>query len=77
MIWKHIYKTDGEAYHKRYADGFLIMVQYENGAKAVMNVIPKRLARPSLKEAPEKTRIMPFGRSKGQEMISFFSDAHT
>jgi group II intron reverse transcriptase/maturase len=55
----------GEAYYVRYADDFLIMFQYESDAKAVMNVIPKRLARFSLEVAPEKTRILPFGRFKG------------
>ena len=59
------HRLHGEAYYVRYADDFLIMFQYENDAKAVMNVIPKRLARFSLEVAPEKTRIMPFGRFKG------------
>ena len=58
-------RLHGEAYYVRYADDFLIMFQYENDAKAVMNVLPKRLARFSLEVAPEKTRIMPFGRFKG------------
>jgi len=55
----------GEAYYVRYADDFLIMFQYESDARAVMNVIPKRLARFSLEVAPDKTRILPFGRFKG------------
>ena len=58
-------RLHGEAYYVRYADDFLIMFQYESDAKAVMNVIPKRLARFSLEVAPEKTRILPFGRFKG------------
>lgn len=58
-------RLHGEAYYVRYADDFLIMFQYESDAKAVMSVIPKRLARFSLEVAPEKTRILPFGRFKG------------
>lgn len=58
-------RLHGEAYYVRYADDFLIMFQYENEAKAVMNVLPKRLGRFSLEVATEKTRILPFGRYKG------------
>ena len=58
-------RLHGEAYYVRYADDFLIMFQYENDAKAVMEVIPKRLARFSLEVATDKTRILPFGRYKG------------
>lgn len=58
-------RLHGEAYYVRYADDFLIMFQYENDAKAVMNVLPKRLGRFSLEVAPDKTRILPFGRYKG------------
>lgn len=58
-------RLHGEAYYVRYADDFLIMFQYENDAKAVMNVLPKRLGRFSLEVAMEKTRILPFGRYKG------------
>ena len=55
----------GEAYYVRYADDFLIMFQYEDDAKAVMRVLPKRLGRFSLEVAEDKTRILPFGRYKG------------
>ena len=58
-------RLHGEAYYVRYADDFLIMFQYENDAEAVMNVLPKRLGRFSLEVAPDKTRILPFGRFKG------------
>ena len=58
-------RLHGEAYYVRYADDFLIMFQYENDANAVMNVLPKRLGRFSLEVAPDKTRILPFGRFKG------------
>lgn len=55
----------GEAYYVRYADDFLVMFQYEDDAKAVMRVLPKRLAKFSLEVAPDKTRILPFGRFRG------------
>ena len=58
-------RLHGEAYYVRYADDFLIMFQYENDAKAVMSVLPKRLGRFSLEVAEDKTRILPFGRFKG------------
>ena len=55
----------GEAHYVRYADDFLVMFQYEDDAKAVMRVLPKRLGKFSLEVAPEKTRILPFGRFRG------------
>ena len=58
-------RLHGEVYYVRYADDFLILFQYENDAKAVMNVLPKRLGRFSLEVAEDKTRILPFGRFKG------------
>ena len=58
-------RLHGDAYYIRYADDFLIMFQYEDDAKAVMNVLPKRLGRFSLEVAEDKTRILPFGRFKG------------
>lgn len=58
-------RLHGEAHYVRYADDFLIMFQYEDDAKAVMNVLPKRLGRFALEVAEDKTRILPFGRFKG------------
>ena len=55
----------GEAYYVRYADDFLILFQNEADAKAVMEVLPKRLGKFALEVATEKTRILPFGRYKG------------
>ena len=51
----------GESYYVRYADDSLVMFQSEDDAKAVMRVLPKRLAIFSLEVAPDKTRILPFG----------------
>jgi group II intron reverse transcriptase/maturase len=55
----------GEAYFVRYADDFLILFQYENEARSVMEVLKKRLAKFSLEVAEDKTRILPTGRFKG------------
>ena len=64
----------GEAHYVRYADDFLVMFQYEDDARAVMRVLPKRLSRFSLEVAPEKTRILPFGDSGGQRTTLTFWD---
>ena len=58
-------KLSGEAYYVRYADDFVILFEKESDAKAVMEVLPKRLAKFGLELAQEKTRILPFGRHKG------------
>lgn len=58
-------KLRGEAYYVRYADDFLILFQYENEARAVMNTLGSRLEKFSLELAKEKTRILPIGRFKG------------
>ena len=55
----------GEVYYVRYADDFLILFQYENEARKVMNVLKKRLGKFSLEVAEEKTRVLPIGRFKG------------
>lgn len=58
-------KLRGEAYYVRYADDFLILFQYENEARAVLEVLKKRLGKFSLEVAEDKTRILPIGRFKG------------
>lgn len=55
----------GEVYYVRYADDFLILFQYENEARKVMEVLPKRLGKFLLEVAEDKTRILPMGRFKG------------
>ena len=55
----------GEAYYVRYADDFLILLQYENEAQVVLKALRSRLGRFSLEVAEEKTRILPIGRFKG------------
>lgn len=55
----------GEAYYVRYADDFLILFQYENEARDVLEVLRHRLSKFSLEVAEDKTRILPIGRYKG------------
>ena len=57
----------GEAYYVRYADDFVILFQYEEDAKYVMELLKSRLAKFSLEVAEEKTRILPFGPRTGTE----------
>ena len=58
-------KLRGEAYYVRYADDFLILFQYENEARQVMEALKPRLGKFALEVAEEKTRILPIGRFKG------------
>jgi group II intron reverse transcriptase/maturase len=55
----------GEAYYIRFADDFVILFQYEDEARRVMEELKARLGKFSLEVAEEKTRILPFGRFKG------------
>ena len=58
-------KLRGEAYYVRYADDFLIMFQYENEAREVLELLKRRLGKFSLEVAEDKTRILPIGRFMG------------
>lgn len=70
-------KLRGEAYLVRYADDFIIMLQYKDDASKVFNVIPKRFARYNLELAVDKTKILPFGRYKGNnETFDFLGFTH-
>ena len=55
----------GDAYYVRYADDFVILFEKEDDARAVMDILPKRLAKFGLELAEDKKRILPFGRYKG------------
>ena len=46
----------------RYADDFVICVQYKDEAERILRVLKKRLARFSLELAEDKTRLIGFGR---------------
>ncbi len=52
----------GEAYLIRYADDFVICMQYENEARKVLEDLKKRLQKFGLELAGDKTRIVEFGR---------------
>jgi len=56
-------KLKGWAKYVRYADDFLMVFQYEEDAVSVMNALPGRLGKFKLEVAPEKTRVLPFGRN--------------
>jgi group II intron reverse transcriptase/maturase len=58
-------KCKGEVYYVRYADDFLLMFQYENEAREVMEALKTRLGKFGLEVAEDKTRILPIGRFKG------------
>lgn len=56
----------------RYADDFLMLFQYENEARKVMDTLKKRLGEFSLEVAQDETRILPMGRFKGaKEAFNF------
>jgi len=58
-------RCKGEVYYVRYADDFLLMFQYENEARQVMEALKVRLDKFGLELEADKTRILPFGRFKG------------
>jgi len=70
-------KLKGEAYLVRYCDDFIIMFQYENEAKEVYELLKERLKKFKLELAEDKTRVLPFGRFKGnKESFDFLGFAH-
>jgi len=52
----------GEAYLTRYADDFVVCFQYLSDAERFYHSLDKRLGKFGLEIAPEKTRILEFGR---------------
>jgi group II intron reverse transcriptase/maturase len=52
----------GEAYLTRYADDFVACFQYKDDAEMFYRSLPTRLAKFDLEVAPDKTRIIEFGR---------------
>ena len=70
-------RLKGRARLIRYCDDFIIMFRFEEDAKKVYEVLPKRLGKFSLEIEPEKTRILPFGRFKGtKETFDFLGFTH-
>ena len=52
----------GRATLIRYCDDFVIGFEYEDDARRVMDILPKRLGRFGLALHPDKTRLLPFRR---------------
>jgi group II intron reverse transcriptase/maturase len=52
----------GACHLVRYADDFLVMVQYQDDARRVMQALGERFAHFGLELHPEKTRVIGFGR---------------
>jgi group II intron reverse transcriptase/maturase len=50
----------GRAFLVRYADDAVMLFQYEEDARGVMDVLPKRFGRYGLTLHPDKTRLVPF-----------------
>ena len=50
----------GRAFLVRYADDAVMLFQYEEDARGVMDVLPKRFGRYGLALHPDKTRLVPF-----------------
>lgn len=55
-------RLKGESHLVRYADDFIVAFELESDAKAFAEVLGKRLGRFSLEVAPEKTKLVRFGR---------------
>jgi group II intron reverse transcriptase/maturase len=59
-------RLKGHAYLIRYADDFVIGFANERDARAVLEVLPKRMAKYGLALHPDKTRLVPFQRPRTQ-----------
>ena len=57
----------GESYLVRFADDFIIMFENEDEAKQVYERLRERFLKFGLELAEDKTRILPFGRYKGNK----------
>ena len=57
----------GRASLIRYADDFVIGFELQDDARAVMEVLPKRMAKYGLSLHPDKTRLLPFRRPPKQQ----------
>ena len=54
----------GAAFLVRYADDFVIVCAFEDDARRVLDVLPKRFGKYGLALHPEKTRLVPFVRPR-------------
>ena len=55
----------GEVHYVRYADDFVLMLQYVSDAETALEQLKSRLKEFGLEVAEDKTRILPMGRFKG------------
>ena len=55
-------RLKGRAFLIRYADDFVIVFQWEEDARSVLEVLSKRFDKYNLRLHPEKTRLVPFRR---------------
>ncbi len=63
-------RMKGYSFIVRFADDFIIGSQYEEDARRIMEVLPKRFDRFGLSIHPEKTKLIPFGRPAGKQNAS-------
>ena len=56
----------GESHLVRYADDFIILVQFKDEAHRLVEMVRKRFEQFDLQLHPDKTRVMSFGRYEGQ-----------
>ncbi|WXG55687.1 MAG: reverse transcriptase domain-containing protein [Candidatus Sedimenticola sp. (ex Thyasira tokunagai)] len=57
----------GHCFIVRFADDFVIGFQYEEDARQVMEVLPKRFERYGLEIHPEKSHLLAFGKPASRE----------
>jgi len=76
-------RMKGKCFIVRFADDFIIGCQYEEDARRIMDVLPKRFDRYGLSIHPEKTKLIAFGRpalgqttGKGQATFDFLGFTH-
>ncbi len=76
-------RLKGNCFIVRFADNFIIGCQYEEDARRIMQVLPKRFAKYGLSVHPEKTKLIPFGKprsnegkGKGGETFDFLGFTH-
>jgi RNA-directed DNA polymerase len=61
----------GEAYLTRFADDFVACFQYKRDAERLDRILPKRMGKFGLELAPEKTRMLLFGRFARETMAGY------
>lgn len=60
-------RLEGKATLIRYADDFVITFERQEEAQEVLRMLPERMGQYGLRLHPDKTRLVPFGRPKGQD----------